>query len=191
MKWTVIPRWAIDVDEIRVGGWEKQPEGRKLTPGMELAEYTRKAVAIVRRYAPEADVSVWSDMYTPHHNARPFEARGYYYLVNGNWDGAWEGLPADVIIVNWYSRSREATLWFSDRGHRQILAGYYDGRNTAALQSNIQRWMEVTEDAPGVMGIMYTTWRGNFDHLEEYFRLVDEYPAWVEKEEDADALSEK
>ena len=132
--------------------------------------------------APEADIYVWSDMFTPYHNARPFDARdAYYYLVDGNWDGAWEGLPSDVIIMNWYSPDREAAKWFSDRGHSQLIAGYYDGDSTEDLKENISRWMEVTEGLPDILGFMYTTWGANYDWLEEYFQLVESWPEWKEK----------
>ncbi len=181
------PGYFMNVDEIRVGGWEKLPGQVELTPGEMLADYTTRAMEIMERTAPEADVYVWSDMYTPHHNARPFEARNaYYFLVNGNWDGSWETLPSDVIIMNWYAPTREATQWWADRGHKQILCGYYDG----PIRSNIQRWMNVSERVQGVIGMMYTTWQRNFDHIEEFFRLLDEYPAWVDEPDDPDALGE-
>ena len=77
-------------------------------------------------------------MFTPRHNAYPFERRHrYYYLVNGNWDGSWEGLPKDVIIMNW-SANPEGLKWFAERGHKQILCGYYDGDGR---ESNIRDWM--------------------------------------------------
>jgi len=182
------PGYFMNVDEIRVGGWEVHPGGKQMTPGEELARYTEKAVGIIEKIAPEADIYVWSDMYTPFHNARPFEARNaYYYLVNGNWDGAWDALPPKVIIMNWYSRSKEATEWFARCGHKQVLCGYYDGD----MKKNIQRWMSVSEGVPGIIGMMYTTWRRNYDNVTEFFRLVDEYPAWVEKTDAEGALSEK
>lgn len=182
------PGYFMNIDEIRIGGWEGLPGAEVLTPGQELARYTERAVDIVEKAAPEADIYVWSDMYTPHHNARPFEARNaYYYLVNGNWDGAWDALPSKVIIMNWYSPTKEAVEWFAERGHTQVLCGYYDG----ALKPNIQKWMDVTDGVDGVVGMMYTTWRRNYDNVEEFFRLVDEYPAWVEDEGAEDALSEK
>ena len=118
-------------------------------------------------------------MYTPLHNARPFSTKNaYYYLVNGNWDGAWDALPSDVIVMNWYAATKDSIKWFADRGNKQVLCGYYD---TTDLKANIRKWMEVSEGSPGVIGMMYTTWRRNFEPLAEFFQLVKDYPAWVEE----------
>ena len=173
----------MNYDEIRVGGWEIQPDGKQMTPGQMLAENTKTGIAIIRKYAPDATIYTWSDMYSPFHNARPFSAKNaYYYLVNGNWDGAWEGLPSEVVIMNWYAPSKDAVKWFANRGHKQVLCGYYD---TDDLKANIKQWMEMSEGSPNVVGMMYTTWRHNFKAMTEFFRLVDEYPAWAQEPAEA------
>lgn len=75
--------------------------------------------------------------------------------------------------------------------HRPTFGASCAGESTEAMQSNIKRWMEVSEGAPSVIGMMYTTWRRNYSNLEEFFRLVAEYPAWVENSDAGGALSEK
>ena len=112
--------YFLSHDEIRVANWEQPPR----TPaGPALAENVRRSVQIVRGIRPDAKLWVWSDMFDPHHNAVD-----NYYLVNGTLKGSWEGLPADLGMINWNSGKPKASLpWFADRGHRQILAGYYDG----------------------------------------------------------------
>jgi hypothetical protein len=136
--------YFLGYDEIRVGGWS----GDKRTPGELLAESVRKTVGIVRKTAPNATVFFWSDMFDPSHNAH-----GDYYLVNGSWAGAWEGLPKDAVIVNWNSgKPKESLPFFANRGHRQILAGYYDGR-----PDSIQQWLSDAKGISGVVGVMYTT----------------------------------
>jgi hypothetical protein len=118
-------------------------------------------------------------MFTPYHNARPFSARKrYYYLVNGNWDGSWQGMPKDVIILNWYSPDTKNIRFFADRGHQQVLCGYYDGTTTAKMKANIGRWMKVSRGVPNVLGFMYTTWRRNYRNMKEYFELVDTHAKW-------------
>jgi len=179
--------YFMNYDEIRIGGWEPQPGGAHLKPGEELAQHVAKGVAIVRKYAPKARIYTWSDMFSPYHNARPFAERGYYYLVNGNWDGSWEGLPKDVIIANWYGKSHESMMFFADRGYKQFICGYYDGD----MKENIESWMAVAKGVPNVVGIMYTTWHRNFRDMPEYFRLVKEYPAWVKVESTESLLKEK
>ena len=163
--------YMMNVDEIRVAGWE---EG-DAKPGQILAESTRKGIDIIHKRAPGATVYTWTDMYTPLHNARPFSVSGPYYLVNGNFDDSWATLPKDVVMMMWYSRDPSGVKWFADRGHTQILCGYYDGD----MKENIQGWMRNSEGAPGVKGMMYTTWENNFDNLKPFFDLVQTYPTWA------------
>ncbi len=174
MQWAAkvwnAPGYMMNVDEIRVAGWE---EG-DAAPGQILAEFTRKGIDIVRKRAPGATIYTWSDMYTPHHNARPFSQSGPYYLVNGNYDDSWATLPTDVVIMMWYSRDPAGVRWFADRGHTQILCGYYDGD----MKENIAGWMRNSEGVPGVRGMMYTTWENNFEDMKEFFELVARYPKW-------------
>jgi hypothetical protein len=89
---------------------------------------------------------------------------GDYYAVNGSWAGSWEGLDPSVGIANWahHLQGRNARF-FADRGHKQILAGYYDGS-----EYPIEQWLEATKDVPGVVGVMYTTWRNNYDDIESW-----------------------
>ena len=176
MEWAAkvwnAPGYMMNVDEIRVAGWE---EG-DAAPGQILADFTQKAVAIVRKRAPGATIYTWSDMYTPHHNARPFSQSGSYYLVNGNYDNSWTTLPKEVVIMMWYSRDPAGVRWFADRGHTQVLCGYYDGD----MKANVIGWMRNSERVPGVRGMMYTTWENNFDDMKQFFELVRTYPKWVQ-----------
>ena len=110
-------------------------------------------------------IYVWNDMFDPYHNAVKD-----YYLVRGDLKGSWEGLPKEVVIVNWYFGAREKNLpFFADRGHRQVVAGYYDGPVEQARE-----WMKSAAKVKGVVGVMYTTWVHNYDHLEEFAKIVRE-----------------
>lgn len=147
-------------DEIRVANWCKACQDRGLTPGQILADNVRRCTTIIRDVNPEARIFVWSDMFDPNHNARD-----NYYLVNGTWEGSWEGLDPDIIIANWYFAKREENLpWFAARGHKQILAGYYDRK-----QFHTKQWLEDARrlNAP-VVGVIYTTWRSQYDDLERW-----------------------
>ena len=79
-------------------------------------------------------------MFDPSHNAVKD-----FYLVNGDLAGSWEGLPQDMIIVNWNSGKPAQSLpFFAQRGHVQVLAGYYDGppdriRDWLAAGRNLKR----------------------------------------------------
>ena len=104
-------------------------------------------------------------MFDPHHNALP----GPYYLVNGTLADSWEGLDEQVIPVVWYFEARHKSLpFFAGRGHKYLIAGYYDGRPEQARD-----WLAAAEETPGCEGIMYTTWRNRYDDLEAFSHVVD------------------
>ncbi len=146
-------------DEIRVANWCRACQERKLTPGQLLADNVRRCVKIIEDINPKAEIVVWSDMFDPHHNAVD-----KYYLVNGPLAGSWEGLPRRVIIANWNSgKGAQSLKWFAERGHEQIIAGYYDGD-----LGNLRRWSAAAQDVPNLRGFMYTTWQHRYQHLEEY-----------------------
>ena len=167
--------YFMKYDEIRIGGWEVQPAGEKLTLGQMLARHVSRGVSIIKKYAPDAKIYVWSDMFDPFHNGRPFAARnGYYYLCNGNWDGSWEGLPKEVGIMNWNGTENAAKSlqWFAGRGYTQIIAGYYDGDP----KENIATWMKASEGVPNIVGMMYTTWRRDYAKMPEFFQILKDWP---------------
>jgi hypothetical protein len=58
---------------------------------------------------------------------------------------------------------------YADRGHPQVIAGYYDGD-----LSNFRKWDTASKGGPGVRGFMYTTWAHNFGLLEEYGKAIAE-----------------
>src|SRR5262249_48665724 len=141
--------------------WCKDAETSGKTPGQRLADNVRKCTEILKAESPQSRVAVWSDMFDPHHNALE-----NYYLVNGPFTGSWEGLSKDVIIANWNSgKAGESLKFFANRGHPQVLSGYYDSKD---IQRGFGRWDEAARGVPGVIGFMYTTWRRNYDSLEAY-----------------------
>jgi hypothetical protein len=147
-------------DEIRVANWCRACQDRKLTPGQLLAENVRRCTEILKSVNPRARVVVWSDMFDPHHNAVD-----KYYLVNGTLKGSWEGLSRDVLVANWNSgKARESLSFFADRGHKQLIAGYYDGDDL----TNFQQWDQAARNVRGVVGFMYTTWQSKYGLLEQY-----------------------
>jgi hypothetical protein len=157
--------WFMSHDEIRVTGWCREAEASGKTPGQRLAENVRRCVEILHSESPGSRIAVWSDMFDPNHNAVD-----KYYLVNGPLTGSWEGLPKGVIIANWNGGKAAASLkFFADRGHEQILSGYYDSTD---LQRGFGRWHDAARGVPGVAGFMYTTWRHQFGPLEEYGKAI-------------------
>lgn len=152
-------------DEIRCQGWDLSCTRRNLTPGQILADNVKRCVDIIKEIDPNKPIYVWSDMFDPFHNAGK---NGWYYLVKGEnpWYGSWEGLDKTVIIANWNSDKNkriDSMKHFSNRGHKQILAGYYDSN-----PSNIVSWLKDANSIDGIIGVMYTTWRSNYRDLGEF-----------------------
>ncbi|MFC1583005.1 hypothetical protein ACFL4W_05655, partial [Planctomycetota bacterium] len=86
--------------------------------------------------------------------------------------GAWEGLDKSVIIANWYSSAAPKNMpFFEKRGHRQIIAGYYD---SPAIKENLKKWLDVAEKHKGQTGVIYTTWSDNFTHMEQFYKALQE-----------------
>ena len=136
-------------------------QDRKLTPGQILADNVRRCTKILKSVNPRARIVVWSDMFDPHHNAVDT-----YYLVNGSLKGSWEGLSRDVIIANWNGgKARESLAFFAGRGHRQLIAGYYDVDDLSNFQPGTR-----PRDVQGVVGFMYTTWEPKYRLLEHMAR---------------------
>jgi hypothetical protein len=153
--------WMMSHDEFRTLGWCKACADSHRTPGQLLAANAKRCAALLR----PATVYVWNDMFDPHHNAVP----GPYYLVNGPWTGSWEGLDKDVVIMNWNHGERDKSLkFFADRGHRQVIATYYDDADLIQTKD----WLKTTAQTPaGVVGYMYTTWRNDYSKVEEFAKL--------------------
>jgi hypothetical protein len=150
-------------DEIRLANWCDACRRDGQTAGQLLAENMRRCVATIRKVSPGAKLCVWSDMFDPHHNA----VGGPFYLVNGDLSGSWEGLPKDMLIVNWNSGKPSQSLpFFTGRGHANVLAGFYDHDSGA-----IKQWQATgRETKSSVTGVMYTTWQNDFSKLEEFAR---------------------
>jgi hypothetical protein len=153
--------YMMSHDEIRTLNWDASCQARKLDAGKILAENVRDSTRLLEG----STAYVWSDMFDPHHNAHKD-----YYLVRGDFAGSWEGLERDVIIMNWNYGKRDASLkFFSDRGHRQVIAGYYDGPVAQAKD-----WLASAARVKGVLGIMYTTWQNNYENIEAFAKACRE-----------------
>ena len=149
------PGYMMSHDEFRTLGWDESCRQSGKTPGRLLADNA----AYCRGLLEPRTAYVWNDMFDPFHNA----VEGPYYLVNGPWTGSWEGLDKDVVIVNWnYGKRDESLKFFADRGHRQVIAGYYDGGQ------DTKKWVESAGRVKGVVGYMYTTWRSDYSKIEQF-----------------------
>jgi hypothetical protein len=157
--------YMMSHDEIRVFNWCAACQQRGLDAGAILADNVRTCIGILNETNPGGRIYVWSDMFDPHHNAHKD-----YYLVRGDLAGSWEGLTSDVVILQWNFDHRDESLkWFTDRGHRQVIAGYYD-----SAPEQVRDWLKSADKAGGVLGVMYTTWQGHYSDLERFSDLLSE-----------------
>lgn len=151
--------YMMSYDEFRCCNWDQSCEKRNQTPGQMLAESVRQCTKLVQ---PQ-QAYTWNDMFDPFHNA----VKGPYFLVNGPWAGSWEGLDPSVIILNWNHGKRDQSLkFFADRGNRQVLCGFYDND-----LSEWSQWLESGKKVKGIVGYMYTTWRGDYSKLEQFAKM--------------------
>ncbi len=152
----------LSMDEIRMGGTCKACEGKNMA--QLLGECVTKQVQALRRYNPETEIYIWSDMFDPNHNAHP-----NYYLVKGDFTGSWNYIPKDIIIAVWGGAPREKSLkFFSEQGFKMLIACYYD----ADTLKDVEGWLNLAKDMKNVRGFMYTTWVKRYDLLEGFGKLV-------------------
>jgi hypothetical protein len=152
-------------DEIRTQGWDLSCMKRRMTAAEILADNVKKCTEILDREDAGKPIYDWSDMFDPYHNAGK---TGRYYLVKGEgpWSTSWTGLDPKVTVVNWNSQDGlrlKSLEHFAGRGHRQILAGYYDGN-----PGDIVGWLKDAAKVRGVVGAMYTTWQNKYEDLEAF-----------------------
>lgn len=157
--------WFLQYDEIRLNNWDESPNYG--SPGENLAFNFTTVYNQAKAIDSNSKLMTWSDMFDPFHNA--YSSGDPYYLVNGFWNGSWEGVPSDVMIMNWYSGSDRINSgqFFSNRGHEQILAGYYDEGNFYTGD-----WLADLTGTDGIKGVMYTTWVHNFEDLENWAEAI-------------------
>lgn len=157
--------YFMNHDEIRILNWCEACQKQHLEPGQILARNVKACAQILREINPGGRIYVWSDMFDPGQNAHKD-----YYLVHGDLAGSWKGLDMDVIIACWdQERAFESMKFFADRGHKIIMAGYYD-----APVAGARKWLEAARKVPGVCGMIYTTWEDKYRDLEAFAKVVDE-----------------
>ena len=153
-------------DEMRVCNWDRSCARRNLTSGEIFADNARTCIRILRDLSPSSRIYVWSDMFDPHHNAHD-----NYYLARGGMEKTWEGLDPDVIVATWfYDKRAESLDWFASRGHRTLIAGYYDQKPERARD-----WLDAAAQSRGTIGIMYTSWQDKYEDLEKFAGYVNDY----------------
>jgi hypothetical protein len=167
-------KYLMNHDEIRLAGWDELEDRPGVTTGDLLAENVRRCTRIIRDVNPEAEILVWSDMFDPFHNA----VDGYWH-TRGTMRGSWEGVEPEVVIANWNRfRARESLEFFAGRGHRQLISGYYDNPR---VSEQLHNWLEAAQGVEGIQGVLYTTWNGDYRHLEQFLQALREWKGQSQK----------
>lgn len=154
----------LSMDEIRMGGTCAACAGKDMA--RLLGECITRQVKILRRYMPDTEIYIWSDMLDPAHNARD-----RYYLVQGSFHGSWRYVPEDLIIAVWGGDPRPASVQhFARLGFPMLFACYYDQPDLEGVRG----WLELAraQERRLVRGFMYTTWEKNYSLLGDFARLV-------------------
>jgi hypothetical protein len=157
-------RVLLNMDEIRMGGSCQACRGRNMAEL--LGECVTRQVQTLRRYMPNVEVLIWSDMLDPHHNAH-----ADYYLVEGDYTGSWRHVPQDLIMAVWGGKPREKSLrFFAEQGFRTLIACYYDADDL----SEVKGWLELAGQTPNVRGFMYTPWQKKYGLLGAFGDLLQQ-----------------
>jgi hypothetical protein len=157
-------RVLLNMDEIRMGGTCEACAGHDMA-GL-LGECITKQEQILRKYMPDVQVYIWSDMLDPNHNAHD-----NYYLVKGSFAGSWNHVPKDLAIAVWGGTPRAKSVqFFADQGFKELIACYYDADNL----NDVKGWMQLAKDKSNVRGFMYTPWLRKYQLLGEFGDLVRE-----------------
>jgi hypothetical protein len=165
-KYLAPSKYLLSMDEIRAGGACQACQERNLSMAQILGDCITRQANILRRANPKTEVFIWSDMLDPNHNAR-----GNYYLVAGDYTGSWKYVPKDLTIVCWYYEKRKESLgFFSSHGFQTLAGAYYDGDTL----DNPRGWLDVLDQTPRAVGIMYTTWQNKYKLLAPFGDLVRE-----------------
>jgi hypothetical protein len=161
-------KYFMGHDELRVAGQCALCRKEGETAGQVLAENVKRCAAMIRKIEPRAELFVWSDLFDPSHNAVD-----NYYLAGSSLKGSWEGLDPAIHIANWNAGRRDESLaWFAGRGHRQILAAYYD---TSDPKAELEGWLKSAVKVRGVDGVLYTTWQRKYGDLEKFIEVLKAY----------------
>ena len=158
--------YFLSMDEIRQGGACPACKKQNLSMAAILGNCITRQYNIIKNVNPLAKIFIWSDMLDPNHNAR-----NNYDMVTGDFSGSWRYIPKDIIIVCWYYQKREQSLeHFSKNGFKVLAAAYYDKNSLETTR----QWLKTIKKHDNTLGIMYTTWKKQYNLLTNFGHLANE-----------------
>ena len=158
--------YFLSMDEIRQGGACQACKKQNLSMAEILGNCITRQHHIIKNINPRAKIFIWSDMLDPNHNAR-----NNYDMVTGDFSGSWRYIPKDIIIVCWYYQKREQSLrHFTENGFKILAAAYYDKNSLETTR----QWLKTIKNHNNSVGIMYTTWKSQYNLLTDFGHLANE-----------------
>jgi len=155
--------WMLGIDELRTGGTCPLCLSRKTDMAHILGDATRRMHDILTCLDPEIEVSSWSDMFDPNHNARKT-----YYGCKGSFVGVWDHIPKDLTMMLWYGgQLTNSVPFFAGRG--------FPLRGSICIDSDlskVDKWKRELGTNPNFRGYMYTTWSDDYTKLEEFAEAI-------------------
>ncbi len=157
----------LGYDEIRQMNSCASCRAKNMDAGPLLAWSIKQLIQLHHSLSPAAQLYIYSDMIDPNHNAHK-----HYFHVEGDLAGGWNGVPRDVIILNWnLGNLKKSLAWFTGQDprwpvpHQQLIAGFYDNPSGAAAA---KQELEQAAGIPGVLGLMYLSWVDNYSQLKSF-----------------------
>ena len=159
-------KWMLSMDEIRAGGTCRACRARQTDMAHILGDCLTRQFRTIREVHPNAEVYVWSDMLDPVHNARDG-----YYACRGTFEGVWNLIPKELVIVCWWKAKRDISMPFFNRlGFRTLAGAYYDAKDL----DGCREWLETCRGNDLCRGMMYTTWKDRHELLGAFGDLISE-----------------
>jgi hypothetical protein len=132
-----------------------------------LAWSIKQLIQLHQSINPATQLYIYNDMIDPNHNAH-----NHYYYVEGDLAGSWNGLPGNIIVVNWnLGNLRKSLSWFAGQDprwpvpHQQLIGGFYDNPSGAAAA---KEELQQAAGIPGVLGLIYMSWEDNYSQLKSF-----------------------
>lgn len=158
----------LGYDEIRQMNSCASCRAKNMDAGALLAWSIKQLIQLHRSVTPAAQLYIYNDMIDPYHNAQK-----HYYSVEGDLTGGWNGVPPDVIVLNWNLGNLKKSLsWFAGQDprwpvfHQQLIAGYYDNSGGGAAAAKEE--LDQAAGIPGILGLMYFSWSDNYSQLQSF-----------------------
>jgi len=150
--------FCLDVDETRVFAWDQRcldsGKSRSQIWADDIEYYYKK----IRKYSPQARISLWSDMIDPAHNAGVYDTELIADIII-------EKKMDDIVMIPWKAEIAEKSVaFFAEKGFAQMPSCQTlteNGFPTAPIWAHYLRKAYTNDDRS--YGLMHCQWGYGFD----------------------------